>query len=100
MRGAYRPRGSLKADKALCVCMQIANMEYRMVLKNLPMSSIPSARMAYRAAAELLQQVLDANASPNGEAKPGSQRHKNLMAGMTSFIRMMSSWAQMEFDCM
>lgn len=71
-----------------------------MVVKELPFSSIPAARMAYRAAAELTQQVLDANDSPNGEAKPGSQRHRNLMTAMTSFIRIMSSWAQMEFDCM
>ncbi len=59
---------------------------------------IPAARCFYRAAAELIQMKLKANASPNGEAERGSQQHKQLIRAVTSFIRVMSSWAQMEFD--
>ena len=69
-----------------------------MTTENLPECGIPAARCFYRAAAELIQQRLDANESPNGEAQRGSQRYRNLMAAMTSFIRVMSSWAQLEFD--
>ena len=65
---------------------------------NFPECGIPAARCFYRASAELIQHSLDANESPNGEAKRGSQRYRNLMAAMTSFIRLMSSWAQLEFD--
>lgn len=69
-----------------------------MTTRNIPGCSIPAARCFYRAAAELIQPRLDAHASPNGEAKVGTQRYKNLMAAMSSFIRVISSWAQLEFD--
>lgn len=78
-------------------CMQLVNMERRMLVYNIPSASVPAARSFYRAAAELMQKTLDANASPNGEAAVGSQQYKNLMAAMKSFIRIMSSWAQLEF---
>ena len=68
------------------------------MLSYFPNCSIPAARCYYRAAAELIQQTLDANDSPNGEARVGSQRYKNLMAAMTSFLRALSSWAQLEFE--
>lgn len=77
---------------------QLANMERRMASSNMKDASIPAARCFYRAAAELIQIKLKANASPNGEAQRGSQQHKQLIGAVTSFIRVMSSWAQMEFD--
>ncbi|KAL0022060.1 hypothetical protein WJX77_011849 [Trebouxia sp. C0004] len=77
---------------------QLANMERRMASNSMKDASIPAARCFYRAAAELIQIKLKANASPNGEAKRGSQQHVQLMRAVTSFIRVMSSWAQMEFD--
>ena len=70
-----------------------------MVAKFPKQCSVQAARCFYRAAAELYQEKLDANASPNGEAQPGSPHHKKLMKAMSSFIRVMSSWAQMEFEC-
>ncbi len=78
--------------------MQLANMERRMASSNMKDASIPAARCFYRAAAELIQIKLKANASPNGEAERGSQQHTQLITAVTSFIRVMSSWAQMEFD--
>ena len=77
--------------------LQVANMERQMTTHNFTECSIPAARCFYRAASELLQQRLDANESPNGEATRGSQRYRNLMVAVKSFIRAMSSWAQMEF---
>lgn len=77
--------------------MQLVNMERRMLVYSFPSASIPAARSFYRAAAELIQKTLDANASPNGEAAVGSQQYKNLMEAMSSFLRIMSSWAQLEF---
>ncbi|KAL0024788.1 hypothetical protein WJX79_007329 [Trebouxia sp. C0005] len=77
---------------------QLANMERRMASSNMKDASIPAARCFYRAAAELIQIKLKANASPNGEAVRGSQQHIQLIRAVTSFIRVMSSWAQMEFD--
>ncbi|KAL0049608.1 hypothetical protein WJX82_005847 [Trebouxia sp. C0006] len=77
---------------------QLANMERRMASSNMKDASIPAARCFYRAAAELIQIKLKANASPNGEAERGSQQHQQLIRAVTSFIRVMSSWAQMEFD--
>lgn len=78
--------------------VQLANMERRMASSNMKDASIPAARCFYRAAAELIQIKLKANASPNGEAVRGSQQHTQLIRAVTSFIRVMSSWAQMEFD--
>lgn len=69
-----------------------------MASSNMKDASIPAARCFYRAAAELIQIKLKANASPNGEAERGSQQHQQLIRAVTSFIRVMSSWAQMEFD--
>lgn len=77
--------------------VQLVNMERRMLVYSFPSASIPAARSFYRAAAELIQKTLDANASPNGEAAVGSQQYKNLMEAMSSFLRIMSSWAQLEF---
>ena len=68
--------------------MQSSNMD----------ASVPAARCYYRAAAELIQESLDGNASPNGEAEVGSHQHKQLVKAVTSFIRCISSWAHMEFD--
>lgn len=76
---------------------QLANMERRMAKVRLVDATVCAARCYYRAAAELIQHSLDANASPNGEAKPGSQQHMQLMKAVSSFIRVLSSWAQMEF---
>ncbi len=72
--------------------VQLANMERRMASSNMKDASIPAARCFYRAAAELIQ------IKPNGEAERGSQQHTQLIRAVTSFIRVMSSWAQMEFD--
>ena len=72
-------------------------MERRMAKVRLQDATVCAARCYYRAAAELIQHSLDANASPNGEAKPGSQQHMQLMKAVSSFIRVLSSWAQMEF---
>lgn len=78
--------------------MQLANTERRMSSGRMKDASIPAARCYYRAAAELIQEKLDANASPNGEAAAGSQQYKLLMKAVNSFIRVVSSWAQMEYD--
>lgn len=89
---------NMQCSMLSCSClMQLANMERLMTINSFPDCSIPAARCFYRAAAELIQQTLNANESPNGEAERGSQRYRNLMAAMTSFIRAMTSWAQLEF---
>lgn len=76
----------------------MANLERRLAKRTMLNGKVSSARCYYRAAAELLQSQLDDNASPNGQARVGSLQYQLLVEAVTSFIRVISSWAQMEFE--
>ena len=78
--------------------MQLAYIEREIARRSFPKGSISAARCYYRAAAEVIQEKLDENASFSDDESEASQQYHQLVEAVVSFIRVMSSWAQMEFD--
>ena len=78
--------------------MQLAHMEREISKRRTPAGSIAAARCYYRAAAEVVEQKLDEIAAPAGFLDANSQHFYQLVEAVITFIRVLSSWAQMEFE--